>query len=100
MCNEYPCEEHLQRFRTWDYTDWRGLLAQLEESWHIPDWGICIEEGWSPTLFLHTGGWSGNEEIIGALMDNQMFWTMYWESSRRGGHYEFRFPAIHREEQP
>jgi len=41
--------------------------------------------GWE----LHTGGWSGNEEIIRAMQDNRVWWGMFWESSRRGGHYEF-----------
>jgi hypothetical protein len=42
-------------------------------------------------LELHTGGWSGNEEII-SVLQNSMFWVMYWQKSERGGHYYFELP--------
>ena len=41
---------------------------------------------------MATGGWSGNESIISSLQDNIMFWSMYWESSHRGGLFIFRIP--------
>lgn len=41
------------------------------------------------TLKLSTGGWSGCEEIITALSNNIPFWSLYWFSSERGGHYIF-----------
>ena len=39
---------------------------------------------------LHTGGWSDNEEIMGNISKNHMFWYMYWHKSVRGGHYYFK----------
>ena len=41
------------------------------------------------TLYISTGGWSGNEDLIGAMQNNAMLWIMTWVSSRRGGHYTF-----------
>lgn len=44
-----------------------------------------------------TGGWSGNEEIIGAMMENRPAWLELWYSTTRGGKYEFR---SYRDEKP
>lgn len=59
------------------------LIELLQEIWyyedHIVKKGRCLE--------LHTGGWSGNEEIVGILQD-----SMYWRKSERGGHYCFDLP--------
>jgi len=38
---------------------------------------------------VSTGGWSGNEELIGAMRMNFILWSQWWWSSRRGGHYVF-----------
>lgn len=92
----YPTEETLLAIREWDANDLGGLFQFVAEAWNL-DYGRalirCVEssaEGrhW---IELHTGGWSGNEDIIGALQANTMAWTLAWWSSRRGGHYEFRW---------
>jgi hypothetical protein len=41
------------------------------------------------TYRMHTVGWSGNEDIMRALISNHMFWLFYWKKSERGGHYVF-----------
>lgn len=42
------------------------------------------------TLTLVTGGWSGCEEMIGALQKNKNHWWMaHWKLSQRGGLFEF-----------
>lgn len=90
MSDDYPTEEELERIKNWPYTDIPGLLEFTKSLWHFAEWG------WSPplngVLRISTGGWSGNEDIISALRDNTMFWTLCWQSSRRGGHYEFSLP--------
>lgn len=90
----YPTEEELQRVREWDaIKDPKGLAVYLGEIWEFKEFGYAFtEEGGKWTLELHTGGWSGNEEIIGALHENGDpvgFWFWYWRKSTRGGHYWF-----------
>lgn len=38
-----------------------------------------------------TGGWSGQESFIEAL-HNTMAHCLYWQESRRGGHYVYEVP--------
>lgn len=82
----YPTEELLERVKAWPYTDgWTGLLDLVGENWSYQDrW---VKEG--DLYRCSTGGWSGNEDLIYALMENRMFWACCWVSSRRGGGYEF-----------
>lgn len=49
-----------------------SLIEQKGDKWHVS-----------------TGGWSDNEKIIDAMRGNTIFWFLYWEQSRRGGHYIF-----------
>lgn len=93
---EYPNDDELRRVREWPPTDLSGLMDFVRSIWWQPDWGWNqVGENYR----ISTGGWSGNEELIEALKGNTMFWMLCWQSSRRGGHYEFRVPAarLHRE---
>ena len=100
--NGYPTKEELKLVKTYSgyihsknsFTmDVPRLLEILQEIWWLPDWGI--EQG-DHKLELHTGGWSGNEEIINVLQES-MFWVMYWQKSERGGHYYFELEATEEE---
>ncbi len=83
----YPSEEELRAIRNWDTIhDPLGLVEFVRDVWWNPDWGFKKTKH---KLELHTGGWSGNEDIINALKENTMFWWVYWETSKRGGHYWF-----------
>jgi len=92
--NEYPDEDELQKIQTWDYSDFKGLMEFIYEIWkyHEPNPGWCGWKQRSRKYWLHTGGWSGNEEIIGAMMNNNIFWMICWVSNKRGGHYIFELP--------
>lgn len=83
----YPTEEALQFIENYDIAQDspEGLIKFIEEIWYHGDWGF-IQDG--DKLELHTGGWSGNEDVIRSLQKT-FFWTFFWESSRRGGHYYF-----------
>lgn len=85
---DYPDDNEIQRIKDWPLEDVMGLIEFVKSIWHWRDYA----ERNGNKFELHTGGWSGNEEIIEALMDT-MFWSMCWESSRRGGHYYFEIPG-------
>ena len=85
----YPTEAELRRIRKWPHDDFVGLMEFVKSLWYLRDWG------WSQRgrrYSISTAGWSGNEDMIGALQDNFMFWACCWLSSRRGGHYRFTLP--------
>ena len=84
--------EDLKKIAEWDYKDLGGLLEFVETIWWCPEWGFVRNEmPGGEWIELHTGGWSGNEQIIHALQQNFMFWGMCWARSERGGHYYFRW---------
>jgi hypothetical protein len=86
MTDGYPEEEELKTIREWPAEDFYGLISYLENRWRWPEY-IAISGNTAET---HTGGWSGHEEMLGALRENHLWWTKYWYSSVRGGHYVFR----------
>lgn len=97
---DYPTEEELQRIREWDYKDgYMGLAEFVCNIWHWgEDWAFLRD--WAKDEFdveyrelrLATGGWSGNESIINALNNNQMFGMLCWFSSHRGGLHIYHIP--------
>jgi hypothetical protein len=96
----YPDDQELDRIRAWPAEDPHGLLEFIRSLWRYPEFvrvsyphGLPADLG-RPRYHLSTGGWSGNESIIGALEANQVFWSMCWFSSQRGGHYEFDLPKV------
>ena len=86
--DKYPTEEELAKIQNWNVDDNNvsEFMAFVKSVWWMPDWGWVEENG---KYMISTGGWSGNEDIIGAMMNNKIFWLMFWEQSRRGGHYIF-----------
>jgi hypothetical protein len=83
--NGYPHEADLLRIEKWDPMDFDGWMAFVRDLWTYP-------ECWNLVNKVHrvaTGGWSGNEDLIHAMVRNVVAWSLYWESSNRGGYYEF-----------
>lgn len=89
---KYPSKEDLEKIRHWDFSRHTSL-----------EFAIFICEVWNKTygtaelygkriktLKLWTGGWSGNEDIIKAIMESD-FWLLYWQVSTREGIYIFEF---------
>ena len=82
----YPTEDTLQRIETWPWTDFDALLEYVTDC--VDGYGSVWKE--NGELKMITGGWSGNESVIAALQKNNVFWTMYWNSSHRGGLHTFK----------
>lgn len=84
----YPSEVDLKYIKEFDLLKRpvKELLDHVEQIWEYGDWGF---KRTYHNLQLHTGGWSGNEDIIEALQHNFLFWGMYWQKELRGGHYYF-----------
>lgn len=84
----YPTDDELDEIRQWDHDDLDGLIEFVrDEVWEWPEWGV--ESTASGRWRLATGGWSGNEEVISAMAENTVWWSLHWRSSRRGGLYIF-----------
>ena len=63
------------------------FIATIEGEWEFADCDFFVWKG--EVLELHTGGWSGNEDIIRALQRNKAFWKLL-EKEEAGGHYYFK----------
>jgi hypothetical protein len=93
----YPTEELLETIRNWPWQQgFNGLMELVKRNWNWSDMMFCKEED---TYSISTGGWSGNESLVHAMQENQMFWGLCWVSSRRGGHYEFEVPEAFQNQQ-
>jgi hypothetical protein len=88
---EYPTDEELVCIEVWPFDDIDGALVYVQSLWHWPE-SIQQEDG---VLYLATGGWSGNEAIIGAMRKNIGIWSR-WICSTRGGAHEFELNAGYR----
>lgn len=84
----YPTEEELEIIRKWDFQDFMGLIDYIYDMWEYADCGYFDEK--DGIYNISTAGWSGNESIIYAMMENYMWWHLHWLQSKRGGHYQFK----------
>jgi len=82
----YPTDEFLEEIKKEELPEFHAFMAKIKEQWEFADWGWSQEGNF---YRISTGGWSGNEDIIGAMRSNFVFWSLYWCQSRRGGHYIF-----------
>lgn len=87
----YPSEETLKEIESFDlgerYKNLPELFEIIRDHWHWDHYFRYDPE--KNCLQLHTGGWSGNEDIIAALRKQTWFWHFFWYKSQRGGHYWF-----------
>ena len=104
----YPTEDTLAAIRDWPLDtlpDYEAVMDFAGRAWSYPDYWTkdpaWLDPEWAsgpPRLryVFSTGGWSGNESIVGAIEANQMLQLIGAYSWRRGGHYEYRFPTERR----
>jgi len=90
--SEYPDEETLVAIRDCDIfkTGIMPLVNLVIDNWWSADQLVKMRGKNVIYLELHTGGWSGNEELIDALQMTKGFWGFCWLKSTRGGHYYFK----------
>lgn len=97
--SEYPSTAEFDQLKKLanDVAHPKATIDYLMSIWHFGDWGYKLKRGrdilhkacWK--FELHTGGWSGNEELIETL-GKTFFWFIFWQKSIRGGHYWFEIP--------
>ena len=92
MSDRYPTDEELAKIEAWDGMDIHGLMEFVRSIWW-PDGDYGFQRD-GDTYVLATGGWSGNEETIGYLAGNFLFWSQCWRVHRTGGHYYFTIPKL------
>lgn len=92
--DRYPSMPALERIKSWpfDMEQAKALMAFVEELWTYKDCFIC--DPYHRTYTVRTAGWSGNEDLISALRQNTIFWTLCWVSSHRGGKHVFQIPEF------
>ena len=88
----YPTDETLRTIREWPIksnANIQNLLRYVQEAWRYKFVMHTYGSGREQWIDVATVGWSGNEELIGALRENRTFWALCWLESRRGGGYRF-----------
>lgn len=92
----YPTDEWLQYIKNYKPDESLPLLRFVEiiqDGWWMSDWGFKLHRKYKGKrkLELHTGGWSGNEEIISAIKSNMWLTQFHMRCVmwRTGGHYYF-----------
>lgn len=89
---EYPPQEVLDDISLFDFSTrpTSDFIELIERNWWMSESGFHVKGKRIIHLRLHTWGWSGNEDIIEAMMNHKTFWLMCWRKSIRGGHFWFR----------
>jgi len=91
----YPTDEYIEFIKNYtpEVMPIMDFVEILTDAWHFGDWGfrLCRKYAGVRKLELHTGGWSGNEEIIRTVKSNIWLtnFRMRYVMWRTGGHYYF-----------
>lgn len=97
----YPTNEWLEFLKQYEPDESLPIMSfvkmVLKDGWYMSDWGFVLGRRYKgiTKLSLHTGGWSGNEEIISAIKSNinLTHFAMKYVMWRVGGHYYFEIPS-------
>jgi len=93
----YPTEDWIEYIKNYKPDESLPLIrfvdSVLIDGWWMSDWGFKLHKKYKGKrkLELHTGGWSGNEEVIEAIISNIYLTNCYmrYVMWRTGGHYYF-----------
>ncbi len=96
----YPTEWTLKMLEQWPHEDAQGALEFMRKAWNWDD-HVSNELKPEEAKVVHaddgdlyfrfaTGGWSGNESLIGAFEENIVCYSLTWCASVRGGLHIFR----------
>ena len=90
----YPTKEQLNIIRHWSPLSPLTLIEYIKPLWE--EYGTIRLTGKKiKKLYMATGGWSGNEDIIRAMENgDNLFFSLWWQKSERGGAYWFRITPI------
>lgn len=89
-CDGYPEPAETRAIANWSIHDPIGVMAYIEHRWAHANAGYWARRG--AMIRASTAGWSGNEDLIGALTSNPVLWMRLWYASFRGGHHYFELP--------
>ncbi len=94
-----PPADWTTRWKPYEMSRYQDFWALAKQCWnhHYGTWRegpVTVEfplwKGYEEcNLYIATGGWSGNEAVIGAIQRNFLVWTQCWRISARGGAYWF-----------
>lgn len=93
----YPSDDVLDAVRSIGWKDARRWMAEQFPSLarELPYTTVQVDgplvDG-VVSIYFATGGWSGCEDFIGAVLENLSL-RQCWESSERGGAYRFTVPV-------
>lgn len=91
----YPTQEYLNFIKNYhpEKISIKTFVETISKGWNHRDWGFKLGRKYKGIrkLELHTGGWSGNEDVIEAIIENIYLthFSMKYKMWRTGGHYYF-----------
>lgn len=90
--DRYPTPESVQKLEDWEgeLSEIPAVLGAIADYFERSGYGRATRRG--RTWRFATGGWSGCEEVIGAIP--HFVRMVAWESTHRGGVHVYRMPEI------
>lgn len=77
---DYPSEATLQKIRDWDINDCQGVLEFI-----MGHWKWMGREARPGLYTFGTAGWSGNEDLLGALYESMPWHILHLTSIKLPG---------------
>lgn len=96
--NGYPTQDALEVIAYWPNPDgFEECLDFVAMLWAYPDYVTKSTEDGAIMYHFATAGWSGNEDLIGALESNLLLRAMCWVYSARGGKHVYEVESVKEE---